>query len=75
MASIKFSELCDWIKKHPDYAKRIEMDVPPEQAIYIEFDTNKKRENLDSDTFETTEGIELVLDKDNEGLVCGLEIV
>ena len=73
MASISFEELKNIIKTHPDYEKKWKKDVDIEQAFYISF-SDKKPTTLDSDVIDLSCGNSIVLDKDKEGVVWGLEI-
>ena len=72
MASISFKELKEIIKSHPDYEKKWKQDVDIEQAFYISF-TDNKPAPLDSDNSDLSSGHTLVLDKDKNGTVWGIE--
>ena len=74
MARLRYSELISWIEKHPNYSTKFYMGVPASLALYIEFDFPQPGVTLRSETFDTVEGIEVVLDQDNEGIVYGFEI-
>ncbi|MCF8057856.1 MAG: hypothetical protein K9K67_01060 [Bacteriovoracaceae bacterium] len=73
MASISFEELKNIIKIHPDYERKWKKDTDIEQALYISF-SDKKPTPIDSDVIDLSCGNLLVLDKDKEGVIWGLEV-
>ena len=74
MATIRFDELLNIIKTHPNY-QQWEKGTPVEEALYIKFSEVITKEVVESDNFEATNGCEIVLDKDNKGSICGIEII
>lgn len=74
MARISFEELVALIKKEPGYKDRWELDVPAEQALYIRFAKGDLR-GVESDVLEAANGAEIVLDRDSDGRIVGIEIV
>lgn len=70
MAQLTFSELVEAIAAHPD-AARWKAGVEPEVALYIAFATGR---TVQSETFEAADGSVIVIDRDADGLVCGIEI-
>ena len=70
MAQLSFSELIKAIAEYPD-ASGWEAGVEPEVALYIAFATGRK---VQSETFEAADGSVIVIDRDADGLVCGIEI-
>lgn len=74
MAEIGIEELIRIIKSHPDYLQKWELGTPAEQALYIKF-SEEKLMDLQSDDYETLDGSTLVIDKNQENQVFGIEIV
>ena len=74
MAQISIEELLALIKADPEYRGRWELDVPAEQALYIRFAKGAGRK-VQSDVLEVANGSELVLDRDSDGKIVGIEIV
>ena len=74
MASITLKELVKLIQSHPNYMTKWELGVPAEQALYIKLD-DQASENLESEVFEGIQGSEIVIDKDTDGRVHGIEII
>lgn len=70
MARLTFSELVQAISAHPD-ASRWEAGVEPEVSPYIAFATGRK---VQSETLEAADGSMIVIDRDADGQVCGIEI-
>lgn len=73
MAEVAYDELIEWIAKHPEYRSKLEKGVSAKQALYIRFG-KAKQTPVESDTFTTADGSQLVLDRENDGTVVGLEI-
>jgi hypothetical protein len=73
MAWILFSELIAVLKEHPQYYERWELEVPAEQALYIQF-SPEKMTGLESEVLEVVDGSELVIDRGKDGKVYGIEI-
>ncbi|HHK42402.1 MAG TPA: DUF2283 domain-containing protein [Planctomycetaceae bacterium] len=74
MARISLEELVALIKKEPEYKERWELDVPAEQALYIRFAKGEQR-GVKSEVLEAANGSEIVLDRDADGRIAGIEIV
>ena len=74
MARIAIHDLISLIKASPDYPEKWELDVPAEQALYIRFAAGKV-EHVQSSVLELANGSELVIDRDPDGKVVGIEIV
>lgn len=74
MARIGIEELLALIKADPAYRDKWELDVPADQALYIRFAQGAERK-VQSDVFEVANGSELVLDRDSDGKIVGIEIV
>jgi hypothetical protein len=72
MARVTFAELVRALKQAADYDKW-EGGVPAEKALYIRLSENPQ-ENLESESFDGIDGSHVVLDKDSDGKVCGIEI-
>lgn len=70
MARLTFSELAQAVSAHPD-ASKWEAGVEPEVALYISFASGRK---VESETFEAVDGSMIVIDRDADGQVCGIEI-
>jgi hypothetical protein len=70
MARLTFSELVKAISAHPS-APGWEAGVEPEVALYISFATGRK---VQSETLEAADGSLIVIDRDDDGQVCGIEI-
>jgi hypothetical protein len=74
VAEIPFAELVEVIKSHPDYP-RWKLGVSADTALYISFDGQPPTgETLRSDDFEAANGRIVVLNRDGEGRIRGLEI-
>jgi hypothetical protein len=74
VAQIRLEELIAIIKEHPQYTSRWELEVPAEQALYIEF-AKAEPNSVESTVFEAADGHQLVLDRDASGRVRGIEII
>jgi hypothetical protein len=72
MAKISYSELIQWLKKHPRY-KDFELGVDAEVALYIQFG-DCQRVTGASDLFPLSDGHEISLDRKDDGVICGFEI-
>lgn len=72
MAEIKYQDLLAWLKQHPDY-KNQRMGVDAETSLYIRFSTPKQTP-VESDTMPLADGSQLVIDREKDGTVVGLEI-
>lgn len=70
MARLTFADLVRAVAEHPD-APRWEADVEPGEALYIAFASGRK---VESETFEAADGSLIVIDRDADGQVCGIEI-
>lgn len=76
MAQISIEELMAVVKAHPDYKSKWEMDVPPEQAFYIEFTKpGPSGRRVKPEVFELANGADLALDRDSTGRIVGIEIL
>lgn len=73
MAIITYSELIDWIKKHPEYSRKLRKDVSASVALYIRFAPVEPGEWLESEILETPDNMEVRLDHDKNGKVYGIE--
>jgi uncharacterized protein YuzE len=73
MAEISISDLIRIIQEHPDYFTKWENGVSADKALYIKFH-NSSNTQLDSQTFETADGSELVIDINSDGVAYGIEI-
>jgi uncharacterized protein DUF2283 len=71
MARLSFSELVKVISEHPDFEEFWEAGVEPEKALYIVFEAGHR---VESETFEAVDGSLVVLDRNADGQVCGIEI-
>ena len=67
-------ELVSLIKEHPKYYSTWMLEVPPEQALYLRF-TEDLVKGVDSEVLEIIDGSDLVIDRDSDGKVVGIEIV
>lgn len=76
MARIPLRDLIRALSEHPDYNQRWRAGVPAEQALYITLGdgTEKPERPLDSEDFDAIDGSLVVLDRDSEGRVRGIEI-
>jgi hypothetical protein len=70
MTQLTFYDLVKAISAHPD-AAGWEAGVKPEVALYISFATCGE---VTSETFEAADGSSIVIDRDADGRVCGIEI-
>lgn len=73
MAEIFINDLIKILKENPGYASRWENEVSAEKALYIRF-TQEKFTALNSKEYILKNGFELILDLDDQGVVCGIEI-
>ncbi len=74
MAIIPYARLVEIIKSHPDYSEW-EKDVSADIALYIKFGTEEPGGvRLHSDDCETVTGLDLILMRDGDGKVHGVEI-
>jgi hypothetical protein len=73
MAWNLFSELISVLKEHPQYYECWQLEVPAEQALYIQFSPQKVT-GLESEVLEVVDGTELVVDRGKDGKVYGIEI-
>lgn len=74
MARIAIHELISLVKASPSYLEQWELDVPAEQGLYVRF-AEGKVEHVYSEVLELANGSELVIDRDPDGKVVGIEIV
>lgn len=74
MARISLPELIQVLAEHPDYRERWLADVPAEQALYIALSEERAEQQLESETFDGVDGSFVVLDRDTDGRVWGIEI-
>lgn len=74
MARISLSDLIRVLAEHPSYAERWLADVPADQALYVILSDERSTGQLQSETFEGVDGSIVVLDRDSEGRVYGIEI-
>ena len=74
MARISIEELMALVKKAPEYTASWELDVPAEQALYIRF-AKGEQGDVKSEVLEAVNGSEIVLDRDGDGKIAGIEIV
>lgn len=73
MAQISFAELVEIVKQHPSYQAR-KLGVPAEQALYVSFG-DREPASVESTVMDIVDGHQLVIDRDGEGRVRGIEIV
>lgn len=73
MAQVSLAELVEMLKQHPSYPMK-ELGVPAEQALYVSFG-ERQIGNVESMVLDIVDGRQLVIDRDREGRVCGIEIV
>jgi hypothetical protein len=73
MAEIKYSDLLVLLKQCPNY-KDLCMGVDAETSLYIRFATPKQIP-VESETMTLADGSQLVIDREKDGTVVGLEIV
>jgi hypothetical protein len=66
-----FSELVKAISEHPDFEELWEAGVGPEKTLYIAFTTGQR---VQSETFDAVDGSLVVIDRNADGQVCGIEI-
>jgi len=71
MAQLEIKDLIEAVKAHAKYSEW-EAGVPAEKALYVRFG---KADNVESDVLTLADGSELVLDKNDEGIVVGFEII
>jgi hypothetical protein len=74
MAQISLSELIEVLKRHPDYLTKWELEVPAEQALYVSFG-EREPGSVDSTVMDMVDGRQLVIDRDKDGRVRGIELV
>lgn len=74
MAQISLSELIEVVKQHPSYRATWELGVPAEQALYVSFG-EREPGSVESSVLDVVDGHRLVIDRDKEGRVRGIEIV
>lgn len=74
MAQISLTELIDVLKHHPNYRSKWELQVPADQALYVSFGTREPG-SVESSVLEVVDGHQLVIDRDKDGRVRGIEIV
>lgn len=72
MAEIKYEDLLAWLKQHPNY-KNQRMGVDADTSLYIRFAVPKETP-LESDVMTLADGSQLVIDREKDGVVVGLEI-
>jgi uncharacterized protein YuzE len=72
MAEIQYSDLLAWLKQNPEY-NRQRMGVDAASSLYIRFATSKEVP-VDSETMIAGDGSQLVIDREKDGTVVGLEI-
>lgn len=70
MARLTFTDLVRAVSEHPD-APRWEAGVKPSETLYIAFESGR---DVQSETFEAADGSMIVIDRDADGQVCGIEI-
>ena len=73
MAQISLSELVEMLKQHPRYLPAWELGVPAEQALYVTFG-EREPGSVESSVLDVVDGRHLVIDRDKDGLVRGIEI-
>ncbi len=73
MAQISLTELIEILKQHPSYQAK-ELGVPAEQALYIAFG-EREPGSVESTVMEIVDGHQLVIDRDKDGRVRGIEVV
>ena len=74
MAQLTLTELIEAVTADPRYATEWHMDVPARQALYIKLSVDRTVK-VESDVFTGADGSVIVLDRDEDGIVHGIEIV
>lgn len=74
MASISLNDLVQVLAEHPEYRERWLADVPAEKALYIKLAEGRQERQLESETYDAVDVALVVLDRDSDGRVCGIEI-
>ena len=73
MARVTVKQLIDAIKLHPDY-REWEDGVPADEALYVVF-SSKSPGGVESDVHDAVNGLHIVIDRDGDGRIYGIEIV
>ena len=72
MAQVTVKQLIEAIKLHPDYPEW-EDGVSADEALYVVF-SSKFLAGVESDVHDAVNGLTIVIDKDGEGRIYGIEI-
>ena len=75
MAIIDFDELVAVLMSRPEYLQKWELGAPANQALYIQFTKGEVKGGVTSEVVELVSGLELVLDRDSNGKVVGIEFI
>jgi hypothetical protein len=73
MAQVSLAELIKILKQHPSY-QAMELGVPAEQALYIAF-AEREPGSVESTVMDIVDGHQLIIDRDKDGRVRGIEVV
>jgi hypothetical protein len=73
VAQVTLAELIEILKQHASYPAR-ELGVPAEQALYVSFG-EREPGSVESTVMDIVGGHQLVIDRDKDGRVRGIEIV
>lgn len=75
MATIHIDEIIRIIKEHPDYSSKWEKGADAQQALYISFKGNPDSQlKVESESLDGNNGSIIVVDKSDDGTVCGIEV-
>lgn len=75
MATIHIDEIIKIIKEHPEYLKKWENGTDAQQALYISFKSKPEQKvQVESENLDGNNGSMIVLDKSDDGTVCGIEV-
>jgi hypothetical protein len=74
LARIPLSELVRVLSEHPEFRERWLAGVPAEKALCIVLGGGATDVEVESETFDAADGSLVVLDRDPEGRVYGIEI-
>lgn len=80
MARLSIRELVQALKEHPAYFERWHSGVGADQSLYISLSEDQAGEEIpltefvESEDFDAADGSLVVLDRDSQGRVRGIEI-
>jgi hypothetical protein len=75
LASITLNELMQVLEQHPDYFERWSAGVSAKQTLHISLRPDERDvPQLQSEGYDGIDGSHVVVDRDADGLVWGIEI-